>query len=352
LFFVIFIKYWLVELYQLSLGSQELITSNSVKIIKNNSLITASEFQELENILGKYNSQIKKVFYRTEFAGLAKHNEFEASFHGFGIDLKGGDETLSTFLTIEKGKNLLTSGKSSVIISRAMAEKLNVNLNDNIEIFVLNRDVEIGENEIINIASLKINGIFNEKFDHRNYLFLPIKLSDFILKSAKVNSVIVEFYTQEDLEKLKNELKENLAKFDMKFYKIPKVKNINSIIRIINNLFNIVMIIAVFIAIRDSLLLLEKRQNNNRVLLAQGWTKMKILKMNIFEITIFNIFSWIFISLIISLIFFINFGYPVIFTDLDFNIYLNVEISDILFYTSALFLLNWLVQTIVFFFKK
>jgi hypothetical protein len=79
---------------------------------------------------------------------------------------------------------------------------------------------------------------------------------------------------------------------------------------------------------------------------------MKILKMNIFEITIFNIFSWIFVSVIISLIFFINFGYPVIFTDLDFNIYLNVEISDILFYTSALFLLNWLVQTIVFFFKK
>jgi len=352
LFVIIFIKYWLIELYQFSLGSQELLTNNSVKIIKNNSLITASEFQELENLLGQYDSRIKKVFYRVEFAGLAKHNKFEASFHGFGIDLKGGDEALSIFLTMEKGNNLITSVKSSVIISKAMAKKLNVDLNDNIDIFVLNRDNEIGENEIINIASLKISGIFNEKFDNRNYLFLPIKLSDFILKSAKIDSVIVEFYTSEDLERLQKELQKKLAKFDMKFYKTPKVKNINSIILITDSLFVFLMLIVMFIAVRDTLLLLEKRQYNQRVFLAQGWTSNDILKMNILEITIFNVLSWLLISLLITLIFLMNFGYPVIFTDLNFKIYLNVSLLDILFYTSTLFLLNWTIQSIIFIIKK
>ena len=353
-FLTIFTKYWINEYLQLETLQKDLITKESLVIKKglnfqDSEIINLADTQQVEKILSEYDSVIKKVFYRVEFSGLAKNDEFATNFRGFGIDLKRDESSLNKFIQIEKGQNLSINYKNSIIISQNMANRLKVDINDSLEIFVLNRDNEMIDDEVVNIASLRINGIFKEPFNNRNLLFLPIRLSDFILKTSDLNSIIVDFYLEVDAKRVKEELNQKLQKFGMKIEEI-KIVEIEKIQKIEIAIYILILFFATILAFRDVKILIEKRRKNIRALIQYNWGKFQIFRLNFSEVMIFNILAFLLSAFLILLIFSFNFSYPSIFTIFNIEINISPTIFDILIYLSPLFILNSIIQIIWFMF--
>jgi len=351
-FLTIFTKYWISQYLELEYLQKDLITKESLVVKKgltfqDSEIITLADIHKVEKILSEYDSVIKKVFYRVKFSGIAKNDEFSTNFQGFGIDLKRDANSITEFIKIKQGQNLSNISKHSIIISEKMAKELKVDVNDSLELFVLNRDNEMIDDEVMNIASLRINGIFQEPFSNRNLLFLSMPLSNFILKTSDVNSIIIDFYLTVDAKRVKKELSKKLEKFGMKI-KERNIKELEKAEIIEISIYILILFFVIILSFRDVKILIENRRNNIKALIQYNWTSFQIFRLNLSEILIFNTLAFIISAFIILFIFSLNLSYPSIFT--NFNIYINIspEISNILVYLLPLFIVNIIIQIIWF----
>jgi len=353
-YLTIFSKYWILEYQTLASMQKELSPKHSFVIKKDlqfsdSKAIDMLEIEEVEKILGKYDSIIKKLFYRVEFSGLAKNGDLRTEFKGFGIDLKRDEDSLNRYIFIERGESLTDKSKNSIIISQTMASKLKVDINESLEIFILNRDNEMID-EVVNIASLKVNGIFKEPFEESNMLFLSIRLSDFILKTSDLDSIIVEFYLQNDADSIREELNLQFKDLGLKIEDNISQNRLEIFDKIVNTIYIFILFLVLILAYRDTQLLIERKRTNIRTLIHHNWKFLNISILNIQESIIFNLSAFIITFIIVTTIFSLNIGYPSIFTSVNIPIYLDPKLVDIMIYIIPLFILNFIVQNIGFIF--
>lgn len=331
-----------------SFTPKESLIIEKINIEKPTKYIDISEIESIDKILGEFDAIIKKTIYRVEFSGLAKNGEFEAEFSGIGIDLKRDKSNLDNYIQITKGLNLQEDSQNSIIISETIAKNLRVDVNQSIELYVLNRDDEIFNDEVMNIASLNISGIFQEPFSSNSLIILPIRLSDFILKTSTINSVIIEFYLKEDSKRFKLEVNEKLKSIGLNIKENKNISQFQDWHNILYVLYTFLLFTVVIIAHRDSRLLIERKRNNISTLIHYDWKRSDIFLLNLKENLIFNILAFGFLTIIIFAILSLNINYPSIFTNFNLNIHIDVKFLDVILYSIPIFIINFLVHTIIF----
>jgi len=356
-YLTIFSKYWIGEYLTLTTAQKDLISKESLIIKKdilttNSQSINITEIQNIVKILGDYDSLIKKVIYRVEFSGLAKNGDLETGFQGFGLDLKRDENSLNRYIQIDKGEILTDTSNNSIIISKTMATKLKLDINDSLEVVVLNRESDEDNEDVINIASLKVNGIFNEVFENRNTLFISIRFLDYLLKTSDVNSVIVEFYLQDDLKRVKDDLNQKIASLNLKIENQSNDIELKVIQDIVNSIYIFILFFVIVLAYRDVKILIDKRREDMKVFIHYHWSKFDIYLLNIEESFIFNISAFIVTVIILKLIFAMDISYPSIFTTFNLDIHISPTIVEIIIYSSPIFIVNLLIQITTYFLVK
>jgi ABC-type lipoprotein release transport system permease subunit len=316
------------------------MTKESIRLTKESrKSILNSEVSTIEEILGEYDALIKKSFLRVEFSGIAKFNELDHQFIGLGIDLKRDYETFQDYIEIEKGDNLDAQSQNRILISSSIAEKLGVDLNDSLEIYVLNRYEESIDVDVINIASIKIRGIFQEAFNEGSTIFFPKRLAESILKSSNIDSITVEFYLQNDMKRVRDELENKLKPLGFKIETLEIEEN-----EIIGTLAIIeIVLITLLIAVlsyRDNRLLIEKRKPIFSSLINYGWKKSELLVLSFNELLIVNGGAFLIIFSMLYLLFSLNIPYPSLFNNYNIPLQIDFQFIEILYVALGMTLIN------------
>jgi ABC-type lipoprotein release transport system permease subunit len=293
----------------------------------------------VEQTLGEYDPLIKKSFYRIDFSGIAKFQALDTEFRGFGIDLKRDNETLQKYIEIERGENLNSKSQNSIIISSSIADRLKVDINESIELYLLNRNAEDGGNDIMNIALIKVDGIFKQPFSDKNIIFFPTRLAESILKSSNIDFIEVEFYLQSDIYRVNQELAEKLEKEGLAF-KILEITESKTLYKISILATIFIILIVGTLSYRDNLLLIEKRRKIFSTLLNYGWKKRELVIFSFNELLIINGISFLITLFLLYLVFAINIPYPSLFNNYNIPLEISFEFSEILFVSAGMTLLN------------
>ena len=140
-YLLLFAKNWSNSYLSLSSQYDNFLFSQSIAIEKNstqNSLITISEVDEVEKILSEYDSSIQNISYRLELAGIVQYQDRESQFYGVGIDFNRDKDFIDRYLSLTGGEENLTS-QNFVLVSKSLGEKLQVQQNENLELYVLRK---------------------------------------------------------------------------------------------------------------------------------------------------------------------------------------------------------------------
>lgn len=295
-YIILFSKYWSNSYLSLSSEYSNFLSSQSIAIEKNSSsgrsVIDLSTTEEIDKILGEYDSAIKGVSYRLELSGIVKNGDRESQFQGIGVDLKRDEEFIDKYIEISNGDSISLKSQNAILISKTLSEKIEVEQNQSIELYVLNRDGEKMDYEVINSASLKVSGLFEERFENRELIILPIRLAESILKTSEINMIVVDFYLTEDRVRYENELEEKLNKFGFSIKKIENNLEREKIDFGITTLYIFIILFVVVLAYRDVSILIERRRDDIRTLINYGWKDSQISLLNIKEATLFHLITY------------------------------------------------------------
>jgi hypothetical protein len=268
----IFLDSWRGDTLLKSERASELLPKNSTAFYSGSeSHFSSGQLHQFQNILQKSDSSIDTIFYQKLFSGIAQNGSRDGHFSGVSVQIKDHKDN---FFQLKSGTFLEEANSSQALISSSMAEKLDVEINSSLNIYLLSRD----EKRSINKLSLQVVGVFESDI---NIVVLSDTLSFVLLGETSVDRVVVKFRNLETLGEMEKEAEEIgvvAKKEDLeKTQPLPTMVLI-SLLAVATLLF--------FWNIRD---LLFRRESDISALLNYNWSRRGVFLSLFLEETIFSL---------------------------------------------------------------
>ena len=292
-----FVKYWNETSLYLSSSYSHFITPQSLIVKKETTSGTGGidiiTMKKIEKILSDYDSSIRNISYRLKLYGISKYQERESQFFGIGVSFQRDEEFLNRYIDFIGETPQLKSLKNRIFVSSTLADRLHVEIGSTIDIYLLNRDSEKLDYEIINSASYKIGGLFREKFKNRELILFPAGLAESVVNSSEFDEVVIEFYTKEDRLRYRDELEKKLSEIGLYIKDIEDNSEREKMEFEIGIFYLFLLFFVLLLSYRDVSILIERRREDMGTLINYGWTNMQIAISNIREVAIFHLITYI-----------------------------------------------------------
>ncbi len=292
-----FVKYWNETSLYLSSSYSHFITPQSLIVKKETTSGTGGidiiTMKKIEKILSDYDSSIRNISYRLKLHGISKYQERESQFFGIGVSFQRDEEFLNRYIDFIGETPQLKSLKNRIFVSSTLADRLHVEIGSTIDIYLLNRDSEKLDYEIINSASYKIGGIFREKFKNRELILFPVGLAESVVNSSEFDEVVIEFYTKEDRLRYRDELEKKLSEIGLYIKDVEDNSEREKMEFEIGIFYLFLLFFVLLLSYRDVSILVERRREDMGTLINYGWTNMQIAISNIREVVIFHLIAYI-----------------------------------------------------------
>jgi ABC-type lipoprotein release transport system permease subunit len=327
-------------------------SSNSLHIkpaIKgeNSSTIDSQTLLQLKDELGKYDSSIKMIIPRANFYGIVKSRTSDSMFLAKAIDPTKDRGFITSSLQIVSGGFLDTKKRSSILLSHQLSEKLGVVAGDKVELYTLNRDNFKEESrEEVNRISVFVDGTFQSGIGSRETIIIPLYLSDQLLKNADIDEVIVDLYSEGELQRVKRELEPFLQKLSLKISDrevFPYSSQLGTILYILSIVFGLVLL---FMAGRTVSLLIDRRRFDIETLIHYGWSESRIKRQFTKEMVLFTVFSTALNIILVTVFTGAISELPALFTNYPLSVGIDVNYFQLLSITAGVSLGSGLLSII------
>lgn len=250
---------------------------------------------KVEQIISKYKNEVSAITKRITFGGIIYQDEVYNPVKILGVDPEN-ERNINTLLEVIYGDYFTDSGVNEIVLSKDLAEKLNVDLGDEIDILTSTPDGDLSADKFFLSAIVRVKGV---DIYTGGYAMIPLKKAQELIEYQNgVNSISIRLAKDVNVDNFKIKLQKEFEQADINlrvdtYQDIGGIFNsLQKLIRYVQHLGNTVLFIVIIIGIVNSILMsVFERTREIGTVLAIGTTPSQVLSFFLMEMIILTVLS-------------------------------------------------------------